>query len=66
MAIGQTKQFSSTEFVRILLDNGFVYDRCKGSHKLYRRGNDVVVIPSRNCNKMLARRIIKTYNLKLK
>lgn len=63
MAIGVTKQFSSKEFSRILLNNGFQYEYCKGSHKHYRRGKELAVIPVNNANKMLCRRLIKEFNL---
>lgn len=63
MAIGKTRQYNSKEFARILLNNGFVYESCKGSHKHYRRGKELAVIPVNNCNKMLSRRYIKEFNL---
>ena len=66
MAIGRTKQYNSKEFARILLDNGFEYVGCKGSHKHYRRDNELVILPVNNCNKMLSRRLLKEHNLKFK
>ena len=63
MAIGKTKEFSPREFERILINNGFVYVNCKGSHKHYKRGSELVVIPHTKCNKMIARRLIKEHNL---
>lgn len=62
MAIGKTKEFSSQEFIRILLDNGFEYKSCKGDHKKFRRGNETVVV-NKNLNKMVARRLIKEHML---
>lgn len=63
MAIGKTKEFSSQEFIRILLDNEFEYVSCKGDHKKFRRGNETVVV-NKKLNKMVARRLLKTHNLK--
>ena len=62
-AIGKTKAFSTQEMVRILLDNGFEYVSCKGDHKKFRRGREMVVV-NKDVNKMVCRRILKTYNLK--
>ena len=64
-AIGKTKEFSSQEFIRILLDNGFEYASCKGDHKKFRRGRESVVV-NKKLNKMVARRIIKEYDLKFR
>ena len=63
MAIGKTKAYSTQEMVRILLDNGFEYVSCKGDHKKFRRGRETVVV-NKDVNKMVCRRILKTYNLK--
>lgn len=63
MAIGKTKDYSTKEFQRLLMDNGFVFVRQKGDHMVYKRGNDIVVA-TKNPNKMMIRRQIKTYNLK--
>jgi len=63
MALGRTKEFSSQEFIRILLDNGFEYASCKGDHKKFRRGNEIVVV-NKKLNKMVARRLLKTHNLR--
>lgn len=64
-AIGKTKEFSSQEFIRILLDNGFEYVSCKGDHKKFRRGVETVVV-NKNLNKMVARRLLKTHNLRFR
>ena len=63
MALGRTKEYSTKEFVRILLDNGFEYVSCKGDHKKFRRGNETVVV-NKKLNRMVARRLLKTHNLK--
>lgn len=65
MAIGKTKEFSSQEFIRILLDNEFEYVSCKGDHKKFRRRNETVVV-NKKLNKMVARRLLKEYNLNFK
>jgi len=65
MAIGKTKDYNTQEFKRLLMDNGFEFDRQKGDHYIYKRGNDVVVA-TKKPNKMMIRRQIKTYNLKFK
>lgn len=62
MAIGKTKAFSTQEMVRILLDNGFEYVSCKGDHKKFRKGNEIVVV-NKNINKMVCRRLIKEHEL---
>ena len=63
ITIGKTKEFSKYEFARILLDNGFTFNRQKGSHYIYKRNNETIMI-NKDLNKMVARRLIKTYNLK--
>lgn len=63
MALGRTKEYSTQEFIRILLDNGFEYVSCKGDHKKFRRGDETVVV-NKKLNRMVARRLLKTYNLR--
>ena len=63
MAIGKTKEFSSKEFKRILMDNGFEFVRCNGDHYIYKRNNETAVV-NKKLNKMVARRLLKTHNLK--
>ena len=65
MAIGRTKAFSTQEMIRILLDNGFEYVSCKGDHKKFRRGREMVVV-NKDVNKMVCRRILKEHNLKFR
>jgi len=65
MALGRTKEYSTQEFIRILLNNGFEYVSCKGDHKKFRRGNEIVVV-NKKLNKMVARRLLKEYNLNFK
>lgn len=63
--LGKAKSFSSREFNRILIDNGFELIRKKGDHYIFKRGCDTVATTngSSGMNQMVARRIIKTYNL---
>ncbi len=64
-AIGKTKDYNTKEFQRLLMDNDFVFVRQKGTHFIYKRNNDMVVA-TKQPNKMMIRRMIKTYNLKFK
>lgn len=66
-ALGKTKSFSSREFNRILINNGFELVRKKGDHYIFKRGQDTVSTTngSSGINMMVARRIVKTYNLKV-
>lgn len=63
MAIGKTKDYNTKEFERLLMDNGFSFERQKGDHRIYKRGNDLIV-SNKKPNKMMIRRQIKTYGLK--
>jgi len=67
MSIGKLKQFNTREFSRILNKNGFKFDRQKGSHLIYKRDNETITINNdKYCfNAMIARRLIKTYNLQV-
>ena len=62
-SIGKTKEFSTMEFERIIRNNGFIFDRQRGDHKIYKRKGETVVL-NKNLNKMVARRLIKEHNLK--
>lgn len=64
MTLGKTKAYSTKEFVRILLDNGYEFNRCKGDHKIFKKGKDSVII-NNNINKMVCRRLVKEHNLQL-
>ena len=60
--IGRAKTYTSKEFIQILLNNNFEYISCKGSHKKFKRNKDTIII-NKDLNKMVAHRLIKTYNL---
>ena len=64
MAIGRTKAYSTKEFQKILINNGFSFDRCRGDHMIYKRGNGETVTINKNINKMVARRLLKEHNLR--
>lgn len=63
--LGKARNFSSREFNRILMQNGFHLVRKKGDHYIFKRGRDTVTTTngSAGINMMVARRLIKTYNL---
>lgn len=65
MAIGKTKSYNKREFHRILLDNGFELVRTRGSHYVFKRGDEEIVT-NKDINKMVIRRLIKTHNLNFK
>ena len=65
MAIGKTKSYNKREFHRILLDNGFELARTRGSHYVFKRGDEEIVT-NKDINKMVIRRLIKTHNLNFK
>lgn len=65
MAIGKTKSYNKREFHRILIDNGFELVRTRGSHYVFKRGDEEIVT-NKDINKMVIRRLIKTHNLNFK
>lgn len=58
------KQFTGKEFISVLSHNGFVYERQRGSHQIWKRGDERISVPVLKLNKMMARRFIKEYGLK--
>lgn len=65
MSIGKTKSYNKREFHRILLDNGFELVRTRGSHYVFKRGDEEIVT-NKDINKIVIRRLIKTHNLNFK
>ena len=61
--LGRTKEFSTREFEQILTRNGFKYHHQKGDHRIWKRNSEIIVI-TKKLNKMIARRLLKEYNLK--
>ena len=47
------------EIQKILKDNGFEFQRQKGSHQIWSNGKNVKVLPVIHLNKMLARRLVR-------
>lgn len=64
MSIGKTKSYNKREFNRILIDNGFELLRIRGSHYVFKCGNEEIVI-NKNPNYMVVRRLIKEFNLQI-
>lgn len=53
------------EFAALLSKNGFILDRVKGSHEVWKRNdNETIVVPYHNVNFMIQHRLIKGYKLK--
>ena len=50
------------EMKKILRANGYDFIRCKGSHFMYSNGKNTIAI-NKDLNCMVARRLIKQYNL---
>lgn len=48
------------EMKKILRNNGYKYQRCKGSHFMYSNGVYTVAV-NKDLNAMVAKRIIKQY-----
>lgn len=53
------------EFIRLLNKNGYSRVHSTGSHLKYRKGERVLTITSKNLNNMIARRLIKEYQLEV-
>ena len=45
------KAYNKREFTNILNDNGYEYIRCKGSHFIYQKKNEIISVP-KNLNKI--------------
>ncbi len=56
------KAYSKREFEQLLNDNGYEFARCKGSHFVYKKESETIVVP-KNLNSMIGRRLIKEHNL---
>lgn len=62
---GNMRQFTHREFVRVVVANGFYYDRHNGDHTIYlnERGRHIS-IPLK-LESVIARRLIKENNLEI-
>lgn len=49
---------------KILFNNGYEYQRCKGSHFMYSNGVYTIAV-NKDLNAMVAKRIIKQYHLQV-
>ena len=58
------KQYTRKEFIRILVDNGYHYDRHSGDHYIYTKDKRHISIPE-TLQCVIARRLIKEYNLEV-
>ncbi len=56
---------NAREMKKILRDNGYEYQRCKGSHFIYSNGVNTIAV-NKDLNRMVARRLLKQYNLQIK
>lgn len=58
------KLHSHREFAALLSKNGFVLDRVRGSHEVWKRDKELVVVPYHKVNFMIQHRLIKKHKLK--
>lgn len=58
----RTLTYNKREFEKMLINNGFLLQRIKGSHFIYKNGTDLISVP-KNLNKMIGQRLIKEHNL---
>lgn len=57
------KVYTSREFATLLKKNGYRYDHSTGDHNIYRKDGRHISFPAKDLNRMVARRLIKEYNL---
>lgn len=59
------REYTLKEFKKILENNGYTYERSgKGSHIIYTNGTYHIAISNIRCNRMMAQRLIREYDLK--
>lgn len=58
------KIFTRKECIRIIRNNGYIYDHSTGGHDIYKKGARILSVPSNEINPMMFRRLMKEYNLK--
>lgn len=58
------KIYSGKEFRRLLIDNGYKYERCRGDHMIYSKNGRIISFNIIKLNRMVARRLIKENNLR--
>lgn len=59
------RQYTFREFTKVVVDNGFRYNRSNGSHSIYvnEKGRHISIPKRLEC--VIARRLIKENNLKV-
>lgn len=57
------RQYTQREFIRIVKNNGFKYNRCKGDHAIYINDKGRHISIPRKLECVIARRLIKENNL---
>lgn len=58
------RTYDSRQFIKLLRNNNYVFDRQSGSHRIYTNGKATISIPKR-LNKMIALRLIKENHLEV-
>lgn len=62
----RARTYSIIEFKKILDNNGYKFLRhAKGDHCIYSNGERTITIKRSHVNKMIARRLIREYDLKV-
>ena len=56
--------FDARKMKKILRNNGYEYQRCRGSHFMYSNGVYTVAV-NKDLNTMVAKRIIRQYHLRV-
>ena len=56
--------YNIREFQKLLADNGFEFVRQAGNHRIYRRGNETLSMPTHKPKQTTLYDLIKQYNLK--
>ncbi len=67
MHYGKNKKYNMREFIKILENNGYTLFSTKGDHGKWKKENSTIIIlmGGHSINKMLCRRLIKEYDLKI-
>ena len=59
------KQYTQREFIKLVVSNGFYYDRHNGDHAIYLNNEGRHISIPKNLECVIARRLIKENNLDL-
>nr|DAP62142.1 MAG TPA: putative RNA-binding protein [Crassvirales sp.] len=60
------KQYTQSEFLKLVEKNGFYFNRCSGSHFIYTNNNGRHISIPRKLKSIIALRLIKENNLNIK